>query len=576
MNFSRLPILLLGTIACGSYATPRAVQPASSDASATATENATTGPITAADLRHRMYIFADDSMMGRRIGTWGNHRAINYLAEQLGEMGVEPGGEEGFFQDIPLYTRSLGEGSALSLGDRSFNLGEDWIPIPPIPQLAALSIGDTGDLDGIPVVYGGIIGDAATMISPEEAAGKLVIVAPQYGPDGNPTFGFFGPAFLTWRDAAGIAQANRDAAPGGLVDFLLQPSSFISDETPAPSDGPLALFITLEMAQTILGESFADLEIGAAGTPISGTFGFEVTPSEAPARNVIGIIRGSDPVLRNQFVAIGAHSDHIGFNTNPGDHDSLRAQLAVMRPLGAESPSGEPTDEQAVTIAAIIDSLRGVRATIRLDSISNGADDDGSGSVTLLEIAQAFTAAPVKPKRSILIVFHNGEEAGLFGSEYFTDNPTVVRDSIVAALNMDMIGRGESYDLSDAGPGYLQLIGSRRLSTELGDIVESVNTTGGWGFDFDYEYDADGHPSNFYCRSDHANYARYGIPIVFFTTGSHRDYHQVTDEPQYIEYDKMARVGGLVMDIAAAVANLDHRVVVDGNVPEDPHAPCQQ
>ncbi|MGH7578581.1 MAG: M28 family peptidase, partial [Gemmatimonadales bacterium] len=124
-------------------------------------------------------------------------------------------------------------------------------------------------------------------------------------------------------------------------------------------------------------------------------------------------------------------------------------------------------------------------------------------------------------------------------------------------------------------PAYLQVIGSRRLSTELGSLIERVNTEGKHGFDFDYTYDADGHPDNYYCRSDHYMYARYGIPIAFFTTGSHRDYHQLTDEPQYIDYDKLRRVTRLAGDIALAVADLDHRPVVDQPKP-DPNGLCKQ
>ena len=125
------------------------------------------------------------------------------------------------------------------------------------------------------------------------------------------------------------------------------------------------------------------------------------------------------------------------------------------------------------------------------------------------------------------------------------------------------------------GPNYLQLVGSRRLSTELGNIVEQVNTQDHHGFTFDYTMDANGHPTNIYCRSDHYEYARYGIPIAFFTTGVHSDYHQVTDEAEYIDYQRMARVANLVEDIVVHVANLDHRVVVDQPKP-DPRGACRQ
>ena len=158
------------------------------------------------------------------------------------------------------------------------------------------------------------------------------------------------------------------------------------------------------------------------------------------------------------------------------------------------------------------------------------------------------------------------------------------RDSIVAQLNIDMIGRGDADDEVGrtkegapirGGPDYLQLVGSRRLSTELGDLVETVNRADHHGLAFDYAIDANGHPANIYCRSDHANYARYGIPVVFFTTGIHSDYHQVTDEPEYIDYAHMARVASLIEDIAVHVADLDHRIAVDQPKP-DPNAACRQ
>jgi hypothetical protein len=127
----------------------------------------------------------------------------------------------------------------------------------------------------------------------------------------------------------------------------------------------------------------------------------------------------------------------------------------------------------------------------------------------------------------------------------------------------------------NGGPAYLELVGSRRLSTQLGDLVEEVNLKRGFGFRFDYGMDADGHPLNIYCRSDHWNYARFGIPVTFFTSGGHSDYHMLTDEPQYIEYDKMVRVVRLIGSVAEEVANRDARLVVDKPRP-DPNAECQQ
>ncbi len=149
---------------------------------------------------------------------------------------------------------------------------------------------------------------------------------------------------------------------------------------------------------------------------------------------------------------------------------------------------------------------------------------------------------------------------------------------------MDMVGRGDAYDITGkskdgailrGSPNYLQLVGSHRLSTELGNMAESVNKDGKHGLVFDYSMDANGHPDNIYCRSDHYEYARYNIPIIFFTTGLHSDYHQVTDEPQYIDYNHMARVDNFIEDLAMHVANMDHRPVVDG--PHmDPHGSCKQ
>jgi hypothetical protein len=321
----------------------------------------------------------------------------------------------------------------------------------------------------------------------------------------------------------------------------------------------------------MMGAPLRGLLPGAEGKKVTARGGFVRGPTEAPGRNVVAVVPGADPKLAGEYVAFGAHNDHEGYN-EPVDHDSLRAFNAVVRPNGADDFGNQPTPEQLARVARLHDSL--ARAGVaRRDSIMNGADDDGSGSMALLELAEYFVKNPAR--RSLLFVWHVAEEKGLWGAEWFTDHPTVPRDSIVAQINLDMIGRGGAGDTEGGGPAYLQSIGSRRLSTKLGDLIEEVNTKGKHGFTFDYRYDAAGHPGQFYCRSDHYMYARYGIPVVFLSTGSHRDYHMVTDEPQYLDYDKLARVTGLVMDVARTVANLDQRLPVDQPKP-DPKGECRQ
>jgi hypothetical protein len=303
-------------------------------------------------------------------------------------------------------------------------------------------------------------------------------------------------------------------------------------------------------------------------------------PSDAslpmsPARNVVGIIPGSDPVLRGEYVAITAHNDHIGFNHHPVDHDSLRAFNAVVRPLGADSPQRPATIDEAARIAQMLDSLRKLHPP-RLDSIDNGADDDGSGTIALIEIAQALMHNGPRPKRSILLVSHTAEEEGLIGSSWYTDHSTVPIDSIVAEFDLDMVGRGAATDLRAGGPTYLEVVGLRRLSKEFGDWVEAANARQPVPFVFDVEYDAPGHPDQYYCRADHYSYARYGIPSVSLSRGEHRDYHQVTDESQYIDYPDYARLTQMVLDAAVSVANADHRPRLDGPKPANPHVPCRQ
>ena len=250
------------------------------------------------------------------------------------------------------------------------------------------------------------------------------------------------------------------------------------------------------------------------------------------AQNVVGVIEGSDQQLKNTYVAFGAHYDHVGY-----------AEGEVT-----QTPDGP--------------RRMGARGRVNAidDRIWNGADDDGSGTVSLLALAKAFAAGP-KPKRSLLFVWHTGEEAGLLGSRYFADYPTIPLDKIVAQLNIDMVGRNRDDKASEANTVYL--VGSDRISTELHNINRAANASMPKPLTLDYEFNDPSDSESLYTRSDHYSYASKGIPIIFFTTGLHPDYHANTDEVSKIEFDKMTRIVQMIYETGARVANLDHAPVRD-------------
>jgi hypothetical protein len=315
--------------------------------------------------------------------------------------------------------------------------------------------------------------------------------------------------------------------------------------------------LTRAAATQLFGRPLSGLTLGATGGKVTASLDFVELPSEW-ARNVVAVIPGSDPVLKNEYVAIGAHNDHVGMGGVPIDHDSLKAFNDTRNKMLLANNMIALTQEQLGSIRINMDSIRRIYPKPRLDSIRNGADDDGSGSMGVLEIAEAIQSMKVKPKRSILFVWHTGEEAGLQGSRFFTRNPTVPMDSVVAQINIDMIGRGRAEDLPGGGPDYLGVVGSYFDSKDLGETVASVNKKQSKPLQLDYKYDTtitwSGY-NNIYGRSDHYNYALQGVPIAFFFTGLHGDYHQSTDEPEFIDYPHYARIANYIHDIMIEVAN---------------------
>jgi hypothetical protein len=539
---------------------------------------ATIADITPCDLMTRLYIFADDSMMGRQVGTVYNDKGTNYIEHEVRRLGLTPAGDNGgFFQKLPIFHRSFDESSTLTVGNTTFHGGKDF---------TATINGEKFDLAGADVIYGGVAFDTTHVLPLGAAAGKVIVLTSSAQPI---RFRRMSPGLQAYlasqADARAVITVVGDELPTAR-GFGGGRASYDDPDSPEPSrggSGSARITATTAVAQALAGgRALTGLDIGAPLGRITAAIRYN--QESAPGRNVVAILPGSDPALRHEYILIGAHNDHVGFRQGGLPHDSVKAFNMVFRQQGADSRGmGTPTEAQWAEINGKIDSMRKLHP-MRIDSISNGADDDGSGSVSVLELAEKFSKASTRPRRSILFIWHAGEEAGLWGSQYFSDHPTVPRDSIVGAINIDMVGRGAATDVTGedmqgamihGGPGYLQLVGSRRLSTELGDLAESVNQRGGFGLKFDYSLDADGHPQNIYCRSDHYEYARYGIPVVFFTTGGHADYHQVTDEPQYIQYRHMAKIDNYFYDLAQTLANLDHNVVVDKAKP-DPFGQCRQ
>jgi hypothetical protein len=568
----------------------------------------TSAAITARDLMTRLYIFADDSMQGRQVGREGNMKGTNYIAKEAARLGLLPAGDNGtYFQGLPYVQRHFLSSSTLTVNGRSLRWNTDFAAVPTNAAPRAIA--------GVQAIYGGVAGDTTNEISDAQAAGKLVILsaapAGQAGRGGRGggrgAGGGGGGGGARFADAAAIAtvdlqtlsMAAREAInnPQGqnTAGRGLPPGAVNSPDPCATAGGrggaggggragggaagrggaaagppgpPQATFrITPEAAALLLGAPVAGMRAGTTGGQVSATLAFEERPVPQYARNVVAIIRGSDPRLAGEYIAIGGHNDHIGFRPQgPVDHDSLRAWNTMRLMMEMQGNALKAlTPEQTASIKVNMDSLRRIRPA-RLDSINNGADDDGSGSMAVLEIAEAIAAMPVKPKRSILIVWHTGEEGGLTGSNYFTANPTVPRDSIVAQLNIDMIGRGDASDMPGGNEDYVAVVGSKRLSTELGVEVAAVNERQPRPLRLDYQFDGctdwPGY-NNIYGRSDHFNYARFNIPIAFFFTGLHQDYHQVTDEPQYIDYPHYARITNYIKDLLVDIADRPNRLVVD-------------
>lgn len=592
-------------------AAPRPVWP--DEGPRTWTERRTSAAITANDLRTRLYQISDDSMRGRRIGEPGNEKTTAYIAREFQRLGLKPAGDDGtYFQTLPFGPLGFDPSTtSLTVGGRALTLGEDWIPTAPTLTNGYAAVATVTD---VPAVFAGRWGDTSVMLDPAMLRGKVAVFVSTATPGGTPQ-GRGPVSFVSCADvpnkfgaaaaadveaaaranprpaaagprptfaAAGPAPDRRALAAGAVAVLVvglddMNPNARSAALAPRPTMRPTtisgmdastsAATVSRAVAERIFGRPIDALTVGSTGQPVSGRWNYGWRASSAPARNVVAILPGSDPAKAAEYVLVGAHNDHVGTTPNAVDHDSLRAFNMVTRRQGQNDPVCNPTAPQQRQIDSLIAHARRIRPP-RLDSIFNGADDDGSGTAVLLEIAERF--AGEKPARSIIFVSHQGEEAGLLGSRWFVDHSPVPHTSIVAAHNMDMLGKGRADQVKFGGPNSVQTLGSRRLSREFGDIIDSVNAVRSEPMAIDKSWDVTANPMNRFCRSDQVNYVAKNIPVTYFSLGYSLDYHQLTDEPQYIEYEHSARLARFIHDVMLAIADRPERPAITGPDPSYP------
>ncbi|HEX5085464.1 MAG TPA: M28 family peptidase [Blastocatellia bacterium] len=521
-------------------------------------------PVQAEDLQKWLTYLSSDELEGRSTFSEGLGLAAAYLAEQLRSWGVKPGGDNGsYFQRVRVLGVKSANHSTLTVEvngqTRTFKNGEG-VTFP-------ANVGGKRSLTADQVEFLGYGLDAPLAnhndYAGKDVKGKAVVYLGGNGPKGlGPEFrrALFGRArYATDQRQAvasigvgggrfrpGAANAANAGGPGGRggveqPDFttVQRLDNQIPPAVTAQDDFFEFLFSASDVKYAELKEKAAKQEPLPSFTlkGVKLTFNLDADYRIVRTqftRNVVGVIDGADPKLKDTYVLFSAHYDHVGY---------AEGEVVDGQRRGAVGP---------VTKGAVE------------DRIWNGADDDGSGTVTLLGLTKAFAKGP-KPKRSLMFLWFAGEERGLWGSRYNADYPTAPIDKIVADLNMDMVGRNRDDKAEEANTVYL--VGSDRISTELHNITVESNTGMAKPLKLDFELNDPTDLEQVYYRSDHYSYAAKGIPIVFFTTALHPDYHRNTDSVEKINFEKMSRIGQLVYETGRRVANLDHAPARDNRGP---------
>jgi hypothetical protein len=504
------------------------------------------------------YIASDD-LQGRAVFSTGIGLAAAYIEDQLKAAGAKPAGDPGSYLqtvrvlgvrttshssvtvDVNGETRTFEDGSGITLpknmgGKQRFTVSKVEFTGYGLDAPSAKHSDYAGkNVKGAAVVWLGATGPAGLAENEYRRAlsGRNRYATEQLG--AAAAIGVSVGGFGGGRGARAGGSERGDTA-GAAPDF----TTVQRLDTPTPpnvtaNDAFLTFLFKDAPVQYEELKKKAAAQDALPSFPLAGaTITFNIDPEYQIVRtqlthNIVAMVEGSDPRLKNTFVAFGAHYDHVGY-----------AEGEVVTTDGNPRRAGAPGR---------------VTAGAEQDRIWNGADDDGSGTVAVLALARAF-AEGSRPKRSTLFVWHVGEERGLWGSRYFADYPTVPIEQIVAQLNIDMIGRNRDDQDSEANTVYL--VGSDRISSELHALNRAANAALAKPLTLDYQFNDPTDLEQLYYRSDHYSYAAKGVPIIFFTTGLHRDYHANTDDVAKIEFEKLARITQLIYQTGLRLANLEH------------------
>ncbi|SIR15782.1 M28 family metallopeptidase [Maribacter ulvicola] len=510
-------LLVATAISCNS--SQKTIKDGTTEASTAVSEITFAETITETELKDHLYIYASDEFEGRETGQPGQKKAIAYIKEEYEKLGIPAAKKDGnYFQEVPLEISKLPVGK-LSLNGTDFPIGE---------HVLTFTAANT-TVDKVVYVGYGIEDTTYSSYKDIDVNGKIVLLksGEPKNSDGKYTISGTTEASIWSNMSESLTKRIQIAVDKGAIGVLFYDADNFSrfkrrfESMKQNHSGRMevvdknapefySLFIDHTLATNLLPTIEADNETKVLSKNLE--LSFESSNEKIESENVAALIEGSEKP--NEYIVLSSHLDHIGIT---GD--------------------GE---------------------------INNGADDDGSGTVALLEIAEAFKKAAdagVGPKRSILFLHVTGEEKGLLGSKYYTDvDPIVPLANTVANLNIDMIGRIDPEREGDRN--YIYLIGSDKLSLELHELSEEVNKKF-MNIELDYTYNDENDPNRFYYRSDHYNFAKNNIPIIFYFNGTHADYHKPGDTPDKINYDLLENRSRLVFHTAWEIANREKKLKVD-------------